>query len=59
MAERYQIIALYTEGVARYQIGKKIDPSLPLDEENVKWLKEGGKILRFSEYSEAKKALER
>ena len=57
MAEKYQIIARYTEGIPKYWIGKKIDPNEPLDDDNVQWKTKDGTPLVFVQYEEARMAL--
>ena len=53
MSKKYDIIARYTDGVAKYWIGRKIDPGKPLDDDNVEWKERDGSPLIFDEYSDA------
>ena len=58
MARNYGIIARYTDGRPQYYLGKKADPDMPLNEENVIWMKKDGRPVIFEEYSDAKDYLE-
>lgn len=59
MAEKYQIIARYTDGNADFWIGRKLNPDGPLNEENVEWKRKDGMPLRFKNYKDARNALSR
>ena len=59
MAKHFEIIARYTEGVARFMIGRKIDPEKPLDEGNVQWLEQDGHPVAFENYRDAELCLKR
>lgn len=57
MAGKYEIIARYTDGIAHFMLGKKIDPEKALEEGNVKWMEAGGKPLIFERYKDAEDCL--
>ena len=60
MADKYQIIARYTEGIPKYWIGQKIDPNRPLDDDNVRWKTHAdGTIIKYSQYADAKAAVDK
>jgi len=53
MRGKYQVIARYTDGVAKFWIGRKQDRDLPLGDDNIEWLMEGKTPAVFDEYQDA------
>lgn len=53
MAGKFQIIARESEGNVRFWVGRKINPDLPLDEDNVEWKLRDGRPVKFDRYADA------